>query len=80
MAVPGVVIETEVGEARQRQQDLLRGCFEAVMLEEQRPELGEATKGSILHHGDDVLLEVQALQLCELREHVVSQNLKGERV
>lgn len=76
-AVPGVVIETEVGKAGQREQDLLGGCSQSVVLEEQRGELGEAAERSVLHHGDVVLLEVQALQLGELGKHVVPQNLKG---
>lgn len=78
VAAPGVVIETEVGKARQREQDFLRGCCQAVVLKEQSGELGEAAEGSVLHHGDVILLEVQALQLGELGEHVVPQNLKGE--
>ncbi len=78
MAIPGVVIDTEVGKARQREQDLFGGCFQPVVLEEQGGELGEAAECSVLHHGDVVLLEVQALQLGELGEHVVPQNLRGE--
>lgn len=77
-AAPGVVVETEVGEAGQGEQDLLRGCFQSVVLEEQGGELGEAAERSVLHHGDVILLKVQALQLGELGEHIVSQNLKGE--
>lgn len=78
VATPGVVIDTEVGKARQREQDLFGGCFQSVVLEEQGGELGEAAERSVLHHGDVVLLEVQALQLGELGEHVVPQNLRGE--
>lgn len=78
VAAPGVVIETEVGKARQREQDVLRGCCQAVVLKEQSGELGKASEGSLLHHGDLILLEVQALQLGELGEHVVPQNLKNE--
>lgn len=77
-AVPGVVIETEVGKAGQREEDLLGGCSQSVVLEEQGGELGEAAERSVLDHGDVVLLEVQALQLGELGKHVVPQNLKGD--
>ncbi|TNN50351.1 hypothetical protein EYF80_039433 [Liparis tanakae] len=67
--------QTEVGEAGEREQDLLGGGLQPVVLEEQGGELGEAAERSVLHHGDVVLLEVQALQLGELGEHVGPQNL-----
>lgn len=75
-AAPGVVVDAEVGEARHGQQDLLGGRAQPVVLEEQRGELGEAAERSVLHHGDLVLLQVEALQLGELGEHVVPQNLE----
>lgn len=77
-AAPGVVEEAEVGEAGQGEQHLLGGRFQPVVLKEQRGELGEAAERLVLHHRDDVLLEVQALQLRELGEHVVPQNLEME--
>lgn len=61
VAVPRVVIDTEVGEADHGEQDFLGRCPQTVVLEEQRSELSEASERSVLHHGDVVLLQVQAL-------------------
>lgn len=61
VAVPGVVIDAEVGEAAHGEQDLLGRRPQTVVLEEQRSELREAGERSILHHRDVVLLQVQAL-------------------
>lgn len=61
VADPGVVVDAEVGEAGHGEQDLLGGCPQSVVLEEQGGELSETGERSILHHGDVVLLQVQAL-------------------
>lgn len=78
VTAPGVVIDPEVAEVRQREQDLLGRSSQSVVLEQQRGELGEPAERALLHHGDVILLEVKALQLRELGEHVVPQNLNRE--
>ena len=61
VAAPGVVVDTQVLEARQGDEDLLGQHLQVVVLQQQCGQSVEAGEGALLDHVDLVLLQVQAL-------------------
>lgn len=59
LAVPGVIIKTEVCEAAHGDERLLAECPQAVVLQQQCGEVCQALEGPLFHQRDLVLLQVQ---------------------